>query len=142
MSNVVQVLNLVSPDSILEPFLFKLYVNDLLSVPCNSLFGLYSKIFLVIVLNKDPLSIARRCCTNSLVINPDKSKLLVIKLESRRLREAYHLFRRLNYWTSVAKDMEIVIESSLQYNQHVTKTVSDISIVCIDKRSYYDLLPY
>lgn len=25
--------------------------------------------------------------------------------------------------------MEVVIESSLQYNQHVTKTVSDISIV-------------
>ena len=53
--------------------------------------------------------------------------------EFRRLREAYHLFRWLNYWTkrlnlylySVAKDLGLIIDSSLSCTEHVTKTVSD-----------------
>ena len=91
------------------PVLFSLYVNDLLSVPthCHAMgYVDDTKIFLslppnqiseaVIALNEDILAIARWCCTNSPFIT-------LIRLSSRlsefrRLRAAYHLFRRLNYW--------------------------------------------
>ena len=91
------------------PVLFSLYVNDLLSVPnhCHAMgYVDDTKIFLslppnqiseaVIALNEDILAIARWCCTNSPFIT-------LIRLSSRlsefrRLRVAYHLFRRLNYW--------------------------------------------
>ena len=81
----------VPQGSILGPVLFTLYVNDLLSVPkhCQAMgYVDDTKIFLglppsqisdaVIALNKDLSHIATWCCMNSLLINPDKTKLLVI----------------------------------------------------------------
>ena len=89
--------------------LFSLYVNDLLLVPtrCHTMgYVEDAKIVLslppnhisdtVIALNEDLLAVARWCCTNSLVINP--VRLSSRLSEFRRLREAYHLLRRLNYW--------------------------------------------
>ena len=81
----------VPQGSILAPVLFTLYVNDLLSVPkhCQAMgYVDDTKIFLdlppsqisdaVTALKKDLSDIARWCCMNSLLINPDKTKLLVI----------------------------------------------------------------
>ena len=74
------------------------------------------------------IAIARRCCTNSLVINPDKTKLLVIGVPQR---EAYHFFPVVKLLgkeikpVPVAKDLGVIIDSSLSYNEHVTKTVSN-----------------
>ena len=81
----------VPQGSIIGPVLFTLYVNDLLSVPkhCQEMgYVDDTKIFLglppsqisdaVIALNKDLLDIATWCCMNSLLINPDRTKLLVI----------------------------------------------------------------
>ena len=74
------------------------------------------------------LAIERRCCTNSLVINPDKTKLLVIGVPQ--------ITRSLPYFPVVkllgkeikpvpeAKDLGVIIDSSRSYNEYVTKTVS------------------
>ena len=83
----------------------------------------------VIALNEDLLAIARRCCTNSLVINPVKTKLLVIGFpQITRSLPSFSTVKLLDKdikTVPVAKELGVIIDSSLSYNEHVTKTVSD-----------------
>ena len=81
----------VAQESILGPVLFMLYVNDLLSVPkkCEAM-GYVDDTKLLLTLppsdisiaisdlNSDLREIAKWCSTNSLLINPNKTKLLVV----------------------------------------------------------------
>ena len=79
----------VAQGSILGPVLFALYVNDLLSVPkkCEAM-GYVDDTKLLLTLpptcvtisdlNSDLREIAKWCSTNSLLINPNKTKLLVV----------------------------------------------------------------
>ena len=132
----------VPQGSILGPVLFTLYVNDLLSVPrhCQAMgYVDDTKIFLglpssqisdaLTALNKDLSEIARWCCTNSLLINPDKTKLLVIGVPqlTRSLPSIppVKLLGKEIKSVTVAKDLGVIFDSSLSFNEHVTKTVSD-----------------
>ena len=81
----------VAHGSILGPVLFMLYVKNLLSVPkkCEAM-GYVDDIKLLLTplpsdisvaisdLNSDLREIAKWCSTNSLLINPNKTKLLVV----------------------------------------------------------------
>ena len=75
------------------------------------------------------LAIERRCCTNSLVINPEKTKLLVIGFpQITRSQPFFPVVKLLGKEIKpvpVAKDLGVIIDSSLSYNEHVTKTVSN-----------------
>ena len=79
------------------------------------------------------LAIERRCCTNSLVINPDKTKLLVIGVpQITRSLPFFPVVKLLGKEikpVSVAKDLGVIIDSTLSYNEHVTKIVSH----CMDR---------
>ena len=79
------------------------------------------------------LTIARRCCTNFLVINPDKTKLLVIGVpQITRSLPFFPVVKLLGKEIKpvpVAKDLGAIIDSSLSYNEHVTKAVSH----CMDR---------
>ena len=101
------------------------YVDDtkiFLSLPPNQISDA------VIALNEELLAITRWCCTNSLVINPDKTKLLVIgALQITRSLPSFPAVKLLGKEikpVTVAKDLDVIIDSSLSYNEHVTKTVS------------------
>ena len=102
------------------------YVEDtkiFLSLPPNQM----SEV--VIALNEDILAIARWCCTNSLVINPDKTKLPVIGVP--QITSSLPSFPKVELLgkdikpVPVAKDLGVITDSSLSYNGNVTKTVSD-----------------
>ena len=70
---------------------------------------------------------------NSLLINPDKTKFLVIGVPQlmRTLPSIppVKLLEKEIEPVTVAKDLGVMIDSSLSYNEHVTKL---FQIVCID----------
>ena len=65
---------------------------------------------------------------NSLLINPEKTKLLVIG--APQLMRALpsippvKLLGKEIKTVTVTKDLDVMIHSSLSYNEHITKTVS------------------
>ena len=102
------------------------YVDDTkisLSLPPNQISDA------VIAINEDLLAIARWCCTNTLVISPDNTKLLVIALpQVTRSLPSFPKVKLLGKeikHVPVAKDLGLIIDSSPSYNKHVTKKVPD-----------------
>ena len=71
-------------------------------------------------LNKDLSDIARWCCMNSLLINPDKTELLVIGvpqlMRSLPSIPPVKLLAKEIEPVTVAKDLGVMIDSSLSYN--------------------------
>lgn len=83
----------------------------------------------VTALNKDLSDIARWCCMNSLLINPDKSKPLVTGVQQlmRTLPSIppVKLLGKEIKSVTVVKGLGVIVDSSLSYNEYVTKTVSN-----------------
>ena len=79
-------------------------------------------------MTEDVRRIAAWCCANSLLINPDKTKLLLLGTRQmlRKIPDDIHvtLLSKKIYPVSSAKDLEITIDASLTYDEHVTNLVS------------------
>ena len=79
------------------------------------------------LLKLDLVEIARWCCLNSLLVNPDKTKLLVMGVPQslRRLPPLSVTFLGKDISpVPVAKDLGVFIDETLSYNEHISKTVS------------------
>ena len=125
---------------ILGPALSKLYVNDLLSVPkkCEAMgYVDDTKMLLALPpsdvsvaipdLNSDPCEIAKWCTLNSLLINPNKTKLLVVGVPqlTRNLSLPYVVLLGKNIKLSpVVKDLGVWIDSAVTFDDHVSKLSS------------------
>ena len=79
-------------------------------------------------LTEDLRRIAAWCCGNSLLINPDKTKLLLLGTRKmlRKIPDDIHvtLLGKQIYPVSSAKDLGFTIDASLTYDEHVTNLVS------------------
>ena len=126
--------------SILGPLLFSIYTNDLSLVPkhCSTQsyvddtklllnFRLKDQQNIVSKMNEDLQRICQWTFTNKLLLNPDKTKFvifgsrpLVTKVEGLHLSL---LGKELTPAKS-AKDLGVILDSNLTYDDHVTKTVS------------------
>ena len=130
----------VAQGSILRPVLFTLYFNDLLSVPkkCETM-GYVDDTKLLLTLrptdinvaisdlNSDLREIAKWCSTNSLLIDPNKTKLLVVgvpQLTRNLSLPSVVLLGKNIKPCPVVKDLAIWIDSAVTFDDLVSKLSS------------------
>ena len=95
---------------------------SIMAIVCN--FNCISEV------NEDLKEISIWCCRNSLLINPDKTKLLYVGVPQLMrtlptpLPSATMLGTQIKPVT-VAKDLGVYIDCHLNFNEHITKTASD-----------------
>ena len=126
--------------SILGPALFSIYINDLPTTPVACPLKSYvddSKIYLSfsfkdinvaeIQLTDDLRRIAAWCCSNSLLANPEKTKLLLFgtpqMLNHVQNFRVTFLDKDLQPVTS-ARDLGVEFDGCLSYDEHITQVVS------------------
>ena len=126
--------------------MFSLYMNDLQSVKFSSVESYVddTKVYLscssknidscFAKLSEDLRLIASWCCTNKLLITPDKAKLILFRtkqLLSKILDIRAPFIGQYLTPVSSVKDLGIILDFNLTFNEHVnTLTSSLISILC------------
>ena len=93
------------------------------------------------MLNDDLWEITKWCCRNSSLINPDKTKLLVIgvtQLTKTLPPLSITLMGKIIEPVTTAKELRVYIDNSLNYNDHINK----ISSSCIFKLIMINRMKY
>ena len=141
--------------SILGPALFSIYINDLPTIPIACPLESYvddSKIYLSfsfkdinvaeIQLTDDLRRIAAWCCSNSLLANPEKTKLLLFgtpqMLNHVQNFRVTFLDKELQPVSS-ARDLGVEFDGCLSYDEHITQVVSKCtkSLCLINRVKHY-----
>ena len=126
---------------ILGPALFNIYINDLPHIlnSCSlESYVDYSKLYLSFSvkdaedaaarLTADLQRIAAWCCSHSLLINPDTTKLLLFGTRPmlNKVPDSFHvtLLGKENSTVPSARDLGVILDTFLTYDEHITSVVS------------------
>ena len=127
--------------SILGPALFNIYINDLPYISNSCSLESYvddSKLYLSFSvkdaedaaarLTADLERIAAWCCSHSLLINPDKTKPLLLGTRQmlNEVDDSFHvtlLGKEISPVPS-ARDLGVILDTFLTYDEHITSVVS------------------
>ena len=129
----------VPQGSILGPLLFSIYVNDLPEVPrhCSTecyvddtklfvSFNLHDSQRIVQEMNEDLLQVRNWCFGNRLLLNPDKTKLIVFG--SRQMTSKLHEFHLSLLGKDIspvqsARDLGVILDPNVTFDNHITTSV-------------------
>ena len=135
LSDALPLASGIPQGSILGPLLFTIYVNDLPTVPKNcssdcyvddtklyTSFGAHDCKNAVAAMNEDLLRFRDWCFDNRLLINPDKTKLIIYG--SRQMTERLPQFHpsflgKELVPTQSVKDLGVTFDKNLTFNNHV-----------------------
>ena len=82
----------------------------------------------IYALNEDLMRISQWCCKRSLLINPDKTKVLAVgvpQLLQKLSSFSITLFDKELAPVPVVKDLSVFLDTRFSYNEHTTKTASN-----------------
>ena len=154
LSEPLPVAHEVPQGSILCPALSNIYINDLPLIPTIGSLESFvddsklivsfpiKNIDVVTQLTEDLRKIAAWRCTNSFLINPEKTKLLLLG-RRQMLNKVPDSFRleilgKQLYPSPFAKDLGVTIDASLTFDEHVTNLVCSCTrILCQINRAKY-----
>ena len=140
LSEPLPVTSGVPQGSILGPVLFSIYTNDLSSIPqkCSTQsyvddtklitsFQLKDNLDAITDLKDDLFKIGEWCSNNLLLLNPSKSKLMIFGSRQMRAKLQFHSLPFMGkdiMPSDTAKDLGVILDSNLTYDEHVIKTAS------------------
>ena len=126
----------VPQGSIPGPRLFSIYVNDLPEVPRHCAteytklivsFNLHDSQRIVQEINEDLLQVRNWCFGNRLLLNPDKTKLLVFGSRRMTSKHEFHssLLGKDISLVQLARDLGVILDPNLTFDNHITTSVSE-----------------